>query len=158
MQRPDPVRALVPYLLGDVVIVLAILGLCWLKLGQVPGRAAAVAVGAGSLVGLFGVIKLVRSQRAAKRAHPLAALLQKAKAASGPGMEIQLCRKSLERLGQGSEPLLEGLRQRQHTPVVRECLNRCNDCRLGQLTATADGIPIAAKDGDHLLSSLDELS
>lgn len=129
MQNASSLSALLPHFLGGILLLLALL--------------------AGGL--------LLRRQREKKRLNPLTALLAKARAESGPGMQIQLCRKSLERLGPGSEPLLEALRQRQHTPVVRECLNRCNDCRLGQLMATADGIPIEAKDGDALLRSLDEL-
>lgn len=134
MQSSETIRVLVPYLLGGALALLAALGLSW---------------------------KLLRGRRALKRAHPAAALMRKVretKASSESGMQIQLCRKSLDRLGPGTEPLLAGLEQRQHSVLVRDCLNRCNDCRLGRLMATADGIPIEAQDGTQLLSDLDELS
>lgn len=133
MQSSETIRLLIPYLLGGAFALLA-LGSSW---------------------------ALLRGRKRLKQAHPAAALVRKAREArpsSESGMQIQLCRKSLDRLGPGGEPLLAGLEQRQHTVVVRDCLNRCNDCRLGRLMATADGIPIEAQDGTQLLSDLDELS
>jgi hypothetical protein len=157
MQKPQPARLLLPYLLGGTALFAAILGLFWLRLGRISGVAIGVAVGANAAVELFAVAQLLRRQRAARDANPRIALLRKARAGSGPRMEIQFCRKSLERLGPGTEPLLAGLRQRQHTTVVRECLNRCQDCQRGRLMASADGVPLDAEDGDKLLADLDEL-
>ena len=134
MQSSETIRTLVPYLLGGAFALLAALGLSW---------------------------KLLRGRKSLQQRHPAAALVRKVretKPSGESGMQIQLCRKSLDRLGPGSDALLAGLEQRQHTVMVRDCLNRCNDCRLGRLMATADGIPIEAQDGTQLLRDLDELS
>lgn len=73
-------------------------------------------------------------------------------------MKVQLCRKGIERLGAGREALLEALREREHTPVVRECLSRCQECNAGQLLAIADGMPLTTANAEQLLADLEELS
>ncbi len=64
---------------------------------------------------------------------------------------------ALLRLGPGAARLLGELREREHTPIVADCLDRCTVCELGRLVATADGMPLAPKNGDELLTMLDEI-
>lgn len=84
-------------------------------------------------------------------------------------MRIELCKKSVERLttdlasAAGPSPpaltrLLFALREREHTPLVKDCLNRCQRCDLGFVMATADGTPISASTLDQLLADLDALA
>ena len=73
-------------------------------------------------------------------------------------MEIQLCKKSVERLTPDLAPLLSALREREHTPLVKDCLNRCQRCDLGFVIATADGTPLSASTVAELLGDLDALS
>jgi hypothetical protein len=73
-------------------------------------------------------------------------------------VQIELCKKSLERLPTGPSPLLSALRDREHTPVVKDCLNRCQRCDLGFLMATAGGTPMSTSTADQLLADLDELA
>jgi hypothetical protein len=72
-------------------------------------------------------------------------------------VNVQLCKKSLERLPGGAAPVVSALRDREHTPVVKDCLNRCQRCDLGALVAVADGAPLAAQTLDALLDDLDAL-
>src|SRR5690349_11037927 len=93
-----------------------------------------LAIGLVALLAIFGVYRLLRrweEGQAARRATPK---LRRVKTeGEGSGMQIQFCRKSLERLGPNKESLLDALRERQHTPIVKDCLNRCIDCNGGLL-------------------------
>jgi hypothetical protein len=72
-------------------------------------------------------------------------------------VRIELCKKSVERLTTDLESFVMVLREREHTPVVKDCLNRCQRCELGFVMATADGTPISASTLDQLLGDLDAL-
>jgi hypothetical protein len=72
-------------------------------------------------------------------------------------MNVQLCKKSIERLPGGLAAAVAVLRERQHTPVVRDCLNRCQRCDAGGLVATAEGMPLGAATLEALLEDLDAL-
>jgi hypothetical protein len=73
-------------------------------------------------------------------------------------VEIQLCKKSVERVTPDLAPLLSALREREHTPVMKDCLNRCQRCDLGFVIATADGTPLSVSTIDQLLGDLDALA
>jgi hypothetical protein len=73
-------------------------------------------------------------------------------------VQVELCRKSVERLGAPLAPLLSELRDREHTPVVKDCLNRCQKCELGFAIATADGTPLGASSVTALLADIDALA
>ena len=73
-------------------------------------------------------------------------------------MQVQLCKKSVERVTTDLAPLLCALRDREHTPVVKDCLNRCERCDLGFVMATVDGTPLSASSLDQLLGDLDALA
>ena len=73
-------------------------------------------------------------------------------------MQVELCRKSLERLGAPLADLLSELREREHTPVVKDCLNRCQKCELGFAMATVDGTPLGASSVTALLADIDALA
>ena len=72
-------------------------------------------------------------------------------------MNIQLCKKSVERLPAGVPGAISALREREHTPIVKDCLNRCQRCDLGGVIAVADGTPLAAPTLEALLDDLDAL-
>jgi hypothetical protein len=72
-------------------------------------------------------------------------------------LQVELCRKSFERLGAPLPTLVSALREREHTPVVKDCLNRCQRCELGFAMATADGTPLAASSVTALLADIDAL-
>jgi hypothetical protein len=73
-------------------------------------------------------------------------------------VQVELCRKSVERSGTPLAVLLSELREREHTPVVKDCLNRCQRCELGFVMATADGTPLGAPGVTALLADLDALA
>jgi hypothetical protein len=73
-------------------------------------------------------------------------------------LQVELCRKSFERLGAPLAALVSELREREHTPVVKDCLNRCQRCELGFVMATADGTPMSASTLTELLADLDALA
>jgi hypothetical protein len=73
-------------------------------------------------------------------------------------VRIELCKKSVERLTTDLESFVMVLREREHTPVVKDCLNRCQRCELGFVMATADGTPISASTLDQLLGDLEALA
>ena len=73
-------------------------------------------------------------------------------------MQVELCRKSVERLGAPLASLLSELREREHTPVVKDCLNRCQKCDLGFVMATVDGTPVGASSVTALLADIDALA
>jgi len=73
-------------------------------------------------------------------------------------VNVQLCKKSIERLPAGSSSALSSLRDRAHTPIVKDCLNRCQRCELGGIVAVADGTPLSAPTMEALLEDLDALA
>jgi hypothetical protein len=73
-------------------------------------------------------------------------------------MTILLCKKGLERLGAAREALLFRLREGEHTPVVKDCLDRCQGCDKGLLIAAADGMPLSAMTADQLLAKIADLA
>ena len=73
-------------------------------------------------------------------------------------MQVALCRKSVARVTSDLAPLLSALREREHTPVVKDCLDRCQRCELGFVMATADGTPMSAATVSELLADLDALA
>lgn len=117
------------------------------------GLVIGIAVGAGTLLVLFGASRLRGGGAPASQLDATKPATQER-----VGMKVQLCKKGIERLGAGREPLLEALREREHTPVVRECLSRCQECNAGQVLAIADGMPLAATNVERLLADLDELA
>ena len=62
----------------------------------------------------------------------------------------------LKRQGPGARDLLDGLRDRGHTPRVKDCLDRCDPCEK-ELIALIDGIPVRQPTVDALLEMVDEL-
>jgi len=73
-------------------------------------------------------------------------------------MQILLCKKSLEQLGPQMPVLVAGLTDREHTIVVKDCLNRCQGCQLGLVIATVDGAAMSTRTVDAFLADLDELA
>ena len=73
-------------------------------------------------------------------------------------MQVALCRKSVARVTSDFAPLLSALREREHTPVLKDCLDRCQRCELGFVMATADGTPMSASTLTELLTNLDALA
>ena len=73
-------------------------------------------------------------------------------------MQIQLCKKSIERLGAGLAPLVSVLRDREHSPIVKDCLDRCQRCDLGFVIASVDGITMAVRTVEQLLADIDALA
>lgn len=73
-------------------------------------------------------------------------------------MQVHLCKKSLERVGGGAAAVLETLRERDHVPVVKDCLNRCERCERGDVIAVAGGMPLGAATFEALLGDLDALA
>jgi len=73
-------------------------------------------------------------------------------------LQVELCRKSVERLGTPLAELVSALREREHTPVVKDCLNRCQKCELGFVMATVDGTPLGASSVTTLLADIDALA
>jgi hypothetical protein len=72
-------------------------------------------------------------------------------------MRILLCKKSLDRAGV-LVSLPDALREREHTPIVPDCLQRCIKCDEGNLVALADGAPLSVKSEAELLAAIDELA
>lgn len=73
-------------------------------------------------------------------------------------MNVQLCKKSIERLPAGVPGTIAALREREHTPVVKDCLNRCQRCELGGVIAVVEGAPVSAPTLEAFLRDLDELA
>jgi metal-dependent amidase/aminoacylase/carboxypeptidase family protein len=61
-------------------------------------------------------------------------------------------------LGAPLAELVSELREREHTPVVKDCLNRCQKCELGFVMATVDGTPLGASSVTALLADIDALA
>lgn len=146
------------FVVGGGVVLLLSLGLYWLKFGRIDGRGVSVAASLGLLVELFGVLKLWTRPKDFDPVRSQLMKMIKSASAGRASMTVQLCRSGLERLGPEREPLLEGLRARGHTAVVRECLNRCIDCKQGLLMANVESVPVSAPNPQQLLRDLDELS
>lgn len=72
-------------------------------------------------------------------------------------MVVQLCKKSLDRLGAAGKQLVSDLRERDHTPVIKDCLDRCTGCDKGLIIASADGMPLSAAKPEKLLESIDAI-
>ena len=64
---------------------------------------------------------------------------------SPPAVQIQLCKKSVERLPGALPSVLSALRDREHSPVVKDCLNRCEGCERGGLIAKRFSAPSVAE-------------
>ena len=73
-------------------------------------------------------------------------------------MQIHLCKKSLDRLAGGPAAVSSVLRDREHSPVVKDCLSRCERCERGGIIAIADGMPMSAATLEAFLSDLDALA
>jgi len=73
-------------------------------------------------------------------------------------VNVQLCKKSIERLPAGLPATISLLRDREHTPILKDCLNRCQSCERGDLVAVADGTPLGAPTLEALLEGLDALA
>ena len=73
-------------------------------------------------------------------------------------VHVQLCKKSLERAPSGAASVISALRDREHVPVVKDCLNRCERCDRGDAIAVVDGAPLGAATFEALLLDLDELA
>jgi hypothetical protein len=70
---------------------------------------------------------------------------------------VRLCKTGILRLGPGARALVDGLREREHSPVIADCLDRCQVCEKS-LVATLDGMPVSAPDVATLLALCDELA
>ncbi len=147
-------RAIGCFVAGALLFA-TLLAAAWFKTGHLSAAAIAVAVGVSSIFDMLGVVLLVMRAQAMQRYHDRKANPGKVQ---GPPLQIHFCRRSLGRLGDGSEPLLSALRTRGHTPVVKECLNCCGDCNRGSLVTLINGTPMSVADGDKLLGELDELA
>ena len=75
-----------------------------------------------------------------------------------PAVQIHLCKKSLDRLAGTPASVTSALRDREHSPIVKDCLNRCERCELGGMIAIVDGMPMSAATFDAFLSDLDVLA
>lgn len=73
-------------------------------------------------------------------------------------MQVQLCKKSLERATSGAAAILSVLREREHVPIVKDCLNRCERCDRGEALAVVNGAPLGAPSFEALLLDLDALA
>lgn len=73
-------------------------------------------------------------------------------------MIIQLCKKSIERLGAEMKPLLSALREHEHSLTIKDCLDRCQACDKGVIIATVDGTPVSALQPAKLLATVAALA
>jgi hypothetical protein len=71
---------------------------------------------------------------------------------------IQLCRKSVERLGAGAKPMLSSLREQEHSVALKDCLERCQACDKGLIIATVDGMALSAIDARAFADKLAQLA
>jgi hypothetical protein len=69
-------------------------------------------------------------------------------------MMIQLCKKSIDRLGAAGAKLVSELRDREHSLIIKDCLDRCMGCDKGLIIASADGMPLSAAKPEKLLESV----
>ncbi len=74
-------------------------------------------------------------------------------------MIVKMCKVGLTRLGaDAQETLFDALRERDCSPVAKDCMDRCKVCETGSLVATVDGMPVAARDGAELLTQVEALA
>ena len=73
-------------------------------------------------------------------------------------MQVHLCKKSLERTPSGAAAVISALRDREHVPIVKDCLARCERCERGEAVAVVDGAPLGAPTFEALLLDLDALA
>jgi hypothetical protein len=73
-------------------------------------------------------------------------------------MQVHLCKKALERAPGGAAAIVSALREREHVPLVKDCLNRCEPCERGEAIAVVDGAPLRAASYETLLLDLDALA
>jgi hypothetical protein len=71
---------------------------------------------------------------------------------------LQLCKRSVDRLGAAAGPLVTTLREREHEVQLKDCLGRCIPCQAGQIIAAVDGMPVSAPDATRLLAITTELA
>jgi hypothetical protein len=144
-------------LIASALLLPLIVGVFWLKTGRVTALSISLAASTSAIFAVLGGLQILQLRRAIELSHPQR--IRDTSASQGePGMKVQLCRKAVERLGPDGQALLSVLRDREHTPVIRECLSRCQECNSGMLLAIADGIPLTTTGVDGLLRDLDELA
>jgi uncharacterized protein YuzB (UPF0349 family) len=73
-------------------------------------------------------------------------------------MQVHLCKKAVERAPGGAAAIVSALREREHVPVVKDCLNRCERCERGEAIAVVDGAPLGAPSYEALLRDIDALA
>ena len=73
-------------------------------------------------------------------------------------MLIQLCKKSILQKGGDLHALVDKLRDDEHSPIVKDCLDRCQRCDLGFIVASADGMPLSAPTIDQFFKDVEELA
>jgi hypothetical protein len=71
---------------------------------------------------------------------------------------LQLCKRSVDRLGAAAGPMVATLREQEHEVQLKDCLGRCTPCQAGQLIFTADGMPLMAPDPARLVALTAELA
>jgi hypothetical protein len=71
---------------------------------------------------------------------------------------IQLCKRSVERLGLGTNQLVRALRGEDHEVQMKDCLGRCVPCQAGQLVGAVGGMPVTTPDAKQFLAMAAELS
>jgi uncharacterized protein YuzB (UPF0349 family) len=71
-------------------------------------------------------------------------------------MRVELCKKSIDR--PEGQQLVSDLQDREHTVVVKDCLNRCQGCNLGLFIAVAEGAPLSGKTAEKILVEVDTLA
>jgi hypothetical protein len=73
-------------------------------------------------------------------------------------MQVHLCKKGLDRAPSGAAAIISAFREREHVPLVKDCINRCERCDRGEAIAVVDGAPLGAPSYDALLLDLDALA
>ena len=73
-------------------------------------------------------------------------------------MNLQFCKKSLDRLGADGQPMLASLRELEHSIVIKDCLDRCQACDKGLIIASAGGMPVSAVQPRKLLATVAALA
>ena len=73
-------------------------------------------------------------------------------------MIIQLCKKSVERVGAAGKAMLGTLRDNEHSIVLKDCLDRCMACDKGLIIATVEGTPVSGLGPDKILAMVEALA
>ena len=73
-------------------------------------------------------------------------------------MNIQLCKKSLDRLGAPAQAMVSSLRDDEHSIVIKDCLDRCGGCQQGLVIASVDGMPVSTRDIPTFVAQVAELA